>query len=296
MSYNVILVDPRPASKDAMVDLLKSNAPVVGIEFTLPALVPFVESNIDDQHVARASNRAACEVALEVELPSVNATLAIVRPDTDALLAVAILNERVEGRMVSGEMEGRVAQIAQMDTFANGEWPGRRPLTLKEDETGTEGLGLIAMDFKRPIQDRVALIQQWLVSGDCDDLDVARQQAVEMFNKSVESSEVSVIDDEIALVESSHLKATTVGYHFAPVLIIRNPSFRFAGGDPHIKYTICQWKDGYIDIPGLVQDVNEVEECGGTWGGSKTICGSPQGASSSLDIEQIVALVKRHKV
>lgn len=300
MFYNVILIDPRPAQKEAMAFELEKNAPVVGIEFTLPALEQYLVSNIDDQHVPGASNRAACEVALEMELPAPNTTLAIVRPDVDALLAVAILNERLSGEHsmsspLSDEARGRVATIAKNDKFANGDWPGPRPLVLQEDQTGFEGLGIIAMNFKLPIQERVGRMQQWLVSGDCEGLEAARQQAVDMFNQSAKSSKVGFLHDDpdsgVALVQSSHMKATGVGYHYAPVVIIRNPEFRFAGGDPHTKYTVCAWSVGCVDFDGLKKALNELEN---GWGGSATIVGSPQGISSSLSMEQVANLVALH--
>ena len=77
----------------------------------------------------------------------------------------------------------------------------------------------------------------------------------------------------------------------APVVVALNPEFRFRGGEPHRKFTVCQFSAGYCDIPGALRELNGLEE---GWGGSPTIGGSPQGVSSALTVEEVVRVVTRH--
>lgn len=296
--YNVILIDPRPASKEAMIELLKNNAPVVGVEFTLPALSQYIDANIDGQHIAGGNGKSAIELAVEVELPARGTTLAIVRPDADALGAIAVLNCRREDELGHiGDMDniyGRVPLIAEHDKFSQGSWSGsQRDFT--EDDLTFAALGAIAAKHTLPIATRVQLFEDYLCTEDCVGLESARHQILDEREKCANESNVS-IENGIAVVESHHRGATELGYQYAPVVVIRNDAFRFPGVDgAHVKYTVCQWQEGYVDFSSLIKDLNEVEESGGTWGGSKTIAGSPQGVSSSLNMDQVASLVKSHK-
>lgn len=62
----------------------------------------------------------------------------------------------------------------------------------------------------------------------------------------------------------------------------------------HIKYTVCQFQAGYVDLKSVISDLNAIEQSGGTWGGSPTIAGSPQGISSTIDLSMIIQIVKKH--
>jgi hypothetical protein len=292
MSYKVILIDPRPASKDVMIELLKSNAPVVGVEFTLPALIQYIDSNIDDQHVSGSSGKAAISMAATMDLPAENTTFAIVRADADALGAVAVLNLRVRGESINPE---RIAYIAEQDTFAHGAWTGPRPIVVEESrDTNFSTLGVLAFNFKTSIDERVARFEQWLLTGMYDGMEEDKNRVLSNFRTAVEQTTVSV-DGNIALVESRNIGATAIGYHYAPILIIRNDAFRFGGGEAHTKYTLCSFTDGYVSFGELKNALNAVEK-NGTWGGSATILGSPQGVSSSLSMDEVVSLVKQFLV
>lgn len=303
--YNTILIDPRPASKEAMINLLQKNTPVWGIECTLPALTPYIDINIDGQHISGASNVAACELALDCDLPPFHTTLAIVRPDADAMMAAAILGLRYMAQSLDSpfhnpnenvEMLDRIRLVAKQDTFDNGDWPGRDGFKESDLEgSDTKALGIIASDFKMPIEERIELFKNYILEGSCKGLQEAKDQASATFEKLLKESIVSFPDDYpdygIVIVESAQIGATGIGYRHNPVVIVKNSQFRFAGGEPHLKYTICAWKPKYLNFQSLNVALNELETAG-TWGGSASIVGSPQGVSSSLSINQIVSLVK----
>jgi hypothetical protein len=92
----------------------------------------------------------------------------------------------------------------------------------------------------------------------------------------------------IAVIETTHRSATMLGYRLAPIVVALNPSFRLAGGDPHRKFTVCQYQEGLIDMRILISELNDLEL---GWGGSPTIIGSAQGKNSELTIEQVVKAV-----
>ena len=303
VSYNVIQIDPRPASKDAMIELLKKNSPVVGIEFTLPALAQYIESNIDGQHIS-GDGKSAIELAVEVELPAKGTTLGVVRPDADALGAIAVLNLRREEEesgfdrisigigSVTDSISKRVRLIAEHDKFSQGPWE-KGSSNLSEDQLVFRGLSAIALDHKLSLDDRISRVEKWLCTEDCPGLGLSQEDVLEARAKAKKESTIQVIDG-ISVIESRNIGATELGYQKSP--IIRNDAFRFQGGESHVKYTICQWKEGYINLPAIVKGLNEIEACGGTWGGSKTIAGSPQGVSSSLLMDKLVSIVKSHKM
>jgi hypothetical protein len=242
---------------------------------------------------------------MEVELPAKNVTFAIVRPDADALGAIAVLNLRQEedeagfDRIYSGvgsvtdSIQQRVKLISDCDKFSQGPWE-KGSSEISEDQLTFRGLSAMALDHKLSLVDRIGRIEKWLCTEDCPGLGVSKEDVLEARKKAKKESSVRVVDG-ISVVESRNIGATELGYQESPIVVIRNDAFRFSGGEAHAKYTICQWKEGYVDLSAIVKDLNEIENCGGTWGGSKTIAGSPQGVSSLLSMDQVVSCVKRHK-
>jgi len=77
----------------------------------------------------------------------------------------------------------------------------------------------------------------------------------------------------------------------APIVIAFNPAFRFQGGEPTRKFTVAQYKLGYVNLREVLRDLSELEP---GWGGSPTIGGSPQGVSSKLSLEEVVEVVSCH--
>ena len=97
----------------------------------------------------------------------------------------------------------------------------------------------------------------------------------------------------VAVVESSHRAAMMVGYSLAPVVVALNPEFGFGASPKVKKFTVAQYKTGYVDLQSVSADLSELES---GWGGSPTIGGSPQGVSSQLTIQQVFAVVEKHLI
>lgn len=303
--YQFATLDPRnvPAATEANDKVFAS--PVYGIEVTVPALAKRCAFNLDPQHSGGDANRAAIEDALTAELPAEGSTLATVRTDLDAIGSMAIFNLRAKGESLKSAMK-RITLVAAADKFARGGYTGPKPLPtwdnpwIKETATAESSRQLAAiaaavMDFKVTLADRVATMERWLLTGGEPQQyrDSVEKERLDMIN-ALETGQIkheTRSNGRIAVVESTHRAATLVGYLLAPVVIARNPAFKLGGGEAHVKFTICQFAGGFADIKSALAKLNELEN---GWGGSPTIGGSPQGVSSRLTIDEVVAVVEKH--
>jgi hypothetical protein len=326
--YDCALLDPRniPAAIEANEKVF-AGSPVFGVEVTVPALAERCVANLDPQHSGGDANRAAIEDALTIELPGEGSTLATVRADLDAVGSMAVLNIRAKRIDLKPAME-RIALVATSDKFAHGGWPGSKLLPTRdnpwiEEMTTAESsreLAVIAatvMDFKIPLANRVSTMERWLLTGEelehyraqvvTERLDMiaaiengAIKYSVKKVSSRVEAAGAMLPDDPfrdvdvsncIAVVESRHRAATSVGYSLAPVVVAMNPAFKQGAGEPYKKFTVCQFTEGFVDMKSFLAELNELES---GWGGSPTIIGSPQGVSSILMIDRVVEVLEKH--
>lgn len=300
-TYGFETLDPRPgeAAKNERFFL----HPVFGIEVSIPALASRCIGNIDPQHTDGNAELAAIEVALICALPEEGTILATVRADLDSVGAMAIISLRFEGVDLSVAME-RIALVAAADKFARGIWPGVRPLPTEEklfDDSSASvesdvrlaPMQMSVSDFNLSLETRVERMKRWLLTGkeplELREKFIAERQALAsaIINGQINAKS----DGQIAQVVSTHRAATQVGYCLAPVVVALNPKFSFGGGEPHAKFTICQFTGEHVNLKAVFAELSEIEP---GWGGSPTIGGSPQGVNSVLTIEQVVGVVKKH--
>ena len=303
--YRCGLLHPAPRSAQ---DHLNNDALLgprtLGIEVTIPDFAARCGlGNIDPQHDGGDDPRAAIEVCLDYPLPRTGATLVTIRPDIDALGGMALLLLRADGQALPGAGRARVQMVAAQDRFARGAWPGVRPLPqtweefLELQEGGAELAGLAACvaDHRAPVADRIRQCAAWLMEGaEPGEYGEAVTTRARALCTALQDGAIQVraaCDGRAAIAEGVAEGAIRLGYCRAPVLIGLHPRFRFAGGEPHRKFTICQHEAGYLDLPAVVAELNRMEP---GWGGSRTIVGSPQGSSSILSIEEVTAVVARH--
>jgi hypothetical protein len=151
-------------------------------------------------------------------------------------------------------------------------------------------------DFKVPIAERVAGMKQWLLTGEEPESyrSQVERERLDLI-AAIEAGEVKIknVSPLVVAVETTHRAATMIGYHSAPVVVALNPAFRFGGGEPHRKFTVCQYVAGYVDLKAVAAELASFET---GWGGSPTIIGSPQGVGSTLTIDDVVSVVERHYV
>lgn len=293
-------------------ELTDTGTRVYGVEATRPDTIARAElGNLDPQHMDKSVGRAAVDAALELEqdrIPPEEAVLVTDRPDLDSVATMAVLDARSrgeEGIFENPDVAGRIRQIAESDRFSRGQWPGQRELPSRENswpENTTRPLAAIGSkvaDFNAPMDEKVAAARAWLLTG--EEPEGYRQQAeAERMDivEALENGDITIEEREgIAMVTSVHRAGTTLGYYRAPIVVARNPEFRFQGGEPHTKVTIAQYEAGYVDIPGVLEELNTLDSAvdeNRRWGGSTAIGGSPQGISTGLSSELIAEVVNRH--
>jgi hypothetical protein len=306
--FHFAILDPRnlPAASEANEKVFSSGQ-VFGIEVTVPSLAARCVYNLDPQHGSEGdANSSAIEAALTVEIPAERATLVTVRADLDSVGAMAIFNIRAKGEGLESAMD-RISMVAAADKFARGGYTGPKPLPTRgspwdDSSAGAESsrpLAAIAAavaDFKIPLGERVATMEKWLLTG--EEPGNYRAQVERERADMIAALESGAIRHEvcaggcIAVVESTHRAATSVGYALAPVVVALNPSFRLGAGEPHRKFTICAFEASkYADIKSALAELATLEP---GWGGSPTIGGSPQGVSSTLSVERVVEVLTKY--
>lgn len=314
-SYRYGILDPRtdpktgPQAAATNEALLGSNT--LGIEVTVPQLAQRCGlGNIDPQHSESLSDTAAIQVAETAQLPPDGSRLVTVRADLDSVGAMALFEiRRTQGLLdnlpleVRQDIAKRIALIAQADTFSKGNWPGPRQLPSSAnpwpDEIGTmesrelNPLAIAVSDFKTPIEDRVAIVRDWLLSGNVPQ--VFQERSIREREDVVRALENGTIKiqgtpgGKVAIVESSHRAALMLGYCLAPVVVATNPAFKQGPEEPYVKHTVAQYAAGHVDTTKLL-GILRAREPG--WGGSPTIIGSPQGFSSSLTSDEVASAVQ----
>ena len=319
------------ASKANQSVFVPLRRPVRGIEVTIPELAAQCDWNIDPQHSDNNSDLAAIEVACTTTAatckncgnaihPNINdggrykctycsyesiytESLATIRPDLDSVGAMAVLTMRLNQIEFSEQTRERIKLVADSDKFVKGEWQAQ-PLPTTENPWNDKNasaesshkLATIAAyvaDHTKTLDDRVKTMIMWLVDGfepatHRERVEIERQNLIH----ALQSGKIKYVKkDNVAVVETDHRAATMIGYSLAPIVIAKNPKFSFNGSEPIVKYTICQYKDGYVNLKAVFSELSEIET---GWGGSPTIGGSPQGISSQLKINDIFEVVKKH--
>lgn len=292
--YDVALIDPaRPA--EALL-----GAGVLGVEITDRALAAACGlGNMDPQHgFGGGGGRAAIEAALDWPVPPPGARLVTLRPDADALGAMAILQMRADGAAVSPATISRVALVARHDAFESGTWtdwvaaagPLRRPTTAADvarTPVAYRALTAVAQDRRVGLADRVAAVRRWLEDGvlPAGALAAAHRHAADLADAWNDGRiEVSPqLGGRLVLVRSAVMGALQLGYRFAPVILAET------GVAVPRKVTISQFSPGWLRLAEVRRRL-DAREAG--WGGAETILGSPLGAGSRLPIAGILEAVE----
>lgn len=290
IQYGYAVLDPRPFALEGELAKLAQMGKVLGAEVTVPALAAACsEGNIDPQHTGGDSSTAAIEEAVTWPLPPKGTVIATVRADADSLGVMALLSLRAEGVKIEDEILDRVRLIAEADK-GHSEWS---PLSGDHSATVFDGLKAEVMNFRRPLEERVALMRDFLITGDFAGSETARA-AVEKDRRETVGllEEVTTSPSgRVAVIMTASRFGVSAAYTAAPVVVAVNPSFSFGGGDPHRKVTICQARPGLVELKAVFAALSETEP---GWGGSPTVGGSPQGVSSVIPTEEILRVVEEH--
>jgi hypothetical protein len=299
-----VLFDPRPASlaseQAKILALREQGCTIIGVEVTVPALAGLCDVNIDPQH-GTGGDPSMSAIALiarhGIDLIPKGAqkvAFATVRPDLDAFGGIALLWWELQApysvqQHSSTAMRSRIEAIHLSDAFSRGEW---QPRELGTGENSfLAAIARCVSDFKVPMRDRIEAVQRWLETGEEPaGYRAAYERESEEILKAIASGETSVeasgdygypAQGRVCVVQSRLRAATSVGYTQAPTVVALNPAFSMGGAPPTRKFTICQYRPGYVDLPAVRDELASLEA---GWGGSPTIIGSPQG----------VAIVAKH--
>ena len=275
------------------------NAPLLGpatlgVEVTEPELARRCGlGSIDPQHGAVRGAGAAIEAALDWPPPPLGSRLVTLRPDADALGAMAVLSLRARGAELGQAAEDRIAFAGRWDGFAQGSWrefvrargPLPRPASAEDVRLFPleyAALASIAADAARPLTRRVALIRRWLLTGQIPPAARAAAGAsAEALARAWSEGALSITrapDAPLAIVIGAALGGLALAYRFAPVVVADQADAAAR------KVTIAQYEVGHADLSGLAAALGRMEP---GWGGSATIIGSPQGAGTRLPLEII---------
>jgi hypothetical protein len=306
LPYRYGLLDPGSSVAAAIHNRALVAGNTLGIEVTAASLIMVCSNgNIDPQHGPSRERRAAIEAAVDWPLPKVGTSLVTIRPDLDALGAMAVLTWRALGRPPDETTLNRVSIIAQADKFDHGQWPGPRlPTELSQANPGpganpneVAALGCACRDRALGTEDRVRRVMTWLASGE---VPATYSDALAAENRRILSSLAQGTSSmtvprwgKAAIVVSPILGALRIGYCLAPVVIAVNEDYRHDNGPTCRKMTIAQFTEGYVDFAALRCNLNWMEP---GWGGSMTILGSRQGRSCGLSLEDAFAVVQRHRL
>ena len=278
--------DPRPRGAEANEKIF-AEGPVFGVEVTIPALATRCIANLDHHGPTDTSETpSACEQALVCDLPPIETTFATVRPDADSITAMAVISNRLTNMPVDGEL---VRAIGSFD---------RTGRASARHSDIIAALARVATDFKRPLVERIKWIANVLV-GKIDQDEVARlvaERDAEFAAAKAASEAKLTANGRIAVVVSTHRFATGLGYDMASVVVAMNPAMvaeqKDIGKTTYVKYTVCRYDSHVpVDLPAALKELQTLES---GWGGSANICGSPQGVSSNLTLDQVVKIVEKH--
>jgi hypothetical protein len=221
--------------------------------------------------------------------------LATLRPDADALGAMAVLALRQDSVALGTAVRRRINDITRADNFEHGSWcrwvcaqpPLRRPGTIAEVAgicPAATAFKLLCIDQGASFDERVAGMARWLAQG-CLAADlIARAQAQHAsLTQAWNTGEIIVertADSRVVTLRSARPDGLRVAYRFAPVVVAEGQI------EGCRKLTVAQFMPGWIDMRALKAAL-AAEEPG--WGGTGTILGSPQGGACRLPLADVVA-------
>ena len=289
--FHYALLRPVAQAGAELANAQQLGSSTLGIEVTEAKLAADCGlGNIDPQHGIIPVARAAIDVALSYPLPPAGSILATLRPDLDSLGAMAVLALRSLGAAISADALQRVQLVADADCFANGPWPGRRPVPrrLSDLPAITSLLGpmqSIAGNPTLPVELRVAQIAAWLATG--IEPEGARQAWSHDFADRLQTKSFvkSLSGGRIAIVMGGGW-GLQQGYCVAPVVLAATQI-----SSDRRKFTLAQYTIGHLDLGAVRQMLRAIEP---GWGGSDTLIGSPQGVGSALTVRAVLRCVLPH--
>lgn len=289
MLYPIALLLPHRAPGAQRHNAAILGRPCLGIEVTEPALAAACQfGNLDPQHTGPGTGHAAITAALTAPVPPAGTTLVTIRPDADALGAMAVLTLRAGSYRPDALARRRIAAIDCADRFDHGAW-SLTNATRATVPHRLAALARIAADASHPLEARIDVLATWLRYGvlprttnaNCPD-------AARKLGEAVHRGDVTVTDiltGRIAFVRGNAPGALRLGYAVAPVVVAETASSAPSG---RRRMTVAQFDAAHLDMRRVLARLQALEP---GWGGSCTLIASPQGAPCALPAEAVLPIV-----
>lgn len=287
----------------------------VGFEVIEKEVIEKVKINIDPQHtgvkqydnISQPENKSAALFVLGL-LSTIDPTYndLMVLPsklDIDSIAAATLWyyadflsqmendeDEKIRGKFLA--LCDRVKEIDKIDCGLGSqgiEWePKNYESMLIREVTPFNVLGAMCADFKLPIPDKIGIMLEWLVEGE---LPENYRVQVEKEMSAQYKSTITQFENGVTLIESEARGATGLLYSVQPFGVCYNPVFPTPNGTIR-KFTVCQFNQNYLDLQGILAEINELES---GWGGNLNagIIGSPF-AGTNLSPDVVCEIVSRH--
>jgi hypothetical protein len=306
MNIQFETLDPRPSALPSVLERIstwhKEGKKVIGFEVTVPQQAEMLDLNIDPQHTG-GNSEMSCIMECFENPPSREREEVVYctsRADLDSVGAMALSGLILDNRSYDAEdlrniVRERVGLVHQTDCFDHGEWSPKELFSQGYEQPKLAAIARAVSDFKISLETRVQWMSDWLIGINPEDVhplaayQAAYEKEKEQVKNALENGSTKVTTYKDLVVVTSKLRAaTSIGYAKSPVVIAFNPEMPARNGS-YKKFTVCQYRAGYIDLAGAVKALNELEP---GWGGSPTIIGSPQEQDSSLTIDQVMKIVR----
>jgi len=307
MCYQLDLTK-REESIELLKELQNSESLIIGIELTDIEISRYCHLSLDPQHSDIAnSNITSIEMVykyrdklLKMMTIFKTCSLITVKPDLDSIGAIVLAKLTMSHNLeLTGDMLLRLIAIANSDRHGSvSKWNKHRRINyFNEPLFSKHGIpiGLLSAIGSQhdTIETKVRYMTDYIVTGTFEKLDKYTAIMLKKNEASTKTTDVEiVVDNKLVYVESNYRGAVGLGYRYAPVVLARNPNYRFGQAKTKgVKYTIAQFNSNHVNISKILDRLNALEP---GWGGnSETIIGSSQTQPSALTKDEILNIIKQ---
>lgn len=226
--------------------------------------------------------------------------LITIKPDLDSIgaMVLATLSINHPSLQITGDILLRLIAIANSDRHGStSKWNRHKRINYFNEPLFSKfgiPIGILsAIGSHDDIRIKVQYMTDYILTGTFEKFDKYTALMLKKNEKSSKSTDVQIIiDNKFVFVESNYRGAIGLGYRYAPVVLAKNPSYRFGqDGLKGVKYTIAQFNSSHVNIEKVLNRILVLED---DWGGdNNSIIGSSQREPSKLTTDQIFDIIKQ---
>lgn len=306
--YGILRTDNCEEAQQYNGTLLGPNT--LGIEITRADLAARCGlGNIDPQHGLNPHpDSSAIRSSLTYPLPPKGATLVTIRPDADALGAMAVLTARFEVKqdLLLHEL---IEAVHLVDCVGAATALAKNP-RITEYKLERDAVQQLVRINSSSVEERVLAVMQ-ILTGVMPRHQIEEIASLRPKDDYREFKQTIIVPDKVMLITTrgQYGAARSYGTKRFPVTIICDLEYVMPGADdytPHKRWCIARQEGAdVIDMKRLKLEINKaeahvrgldipnLEEHGLTWGGPRNLASSPQGKVSELSDDRIINIVKQ---